>query len=549
MASCSTGLWNDRHMAYNLADEYLTYFRARRLMYTAGPGLGIIGLAARSPGAVDFDEVYRALVTTAADTDIDKQAFATKAKAYIVAKKSGKKPTNVLERFVRKYEEDCFQRIASIPASKEKTICYFRTFIDFDRSLTFSLFFKDELKTPSHAAVKPFIDQLATGRLDGISLGRESMSLLEQYRFFDAYAHDFARSLLQEVISYFRDTFVSITTEWGYADTPHESRLEHAAFDLWLVSRANTLSRALGPEIRTLINLLPRWQNSAGWWPVEVWQEQPGQRGNSRAELARVPSAEVTACALVALSKLSDDRHSDQLQRGSQWLAQLQNDDGSWNDKELRGLRSPSLLATVVSSEALRRTGMPADHFQIARAEQWIIEQQHGLGFWEQRPYDPEFISSIILEYFRDIPIYKTIDTSLLKLSRELFRKAEELVAEGGSASRRLGIISAFHSVELFLYGVFADPNYNINYFKERSGDTIGLRDALASLEVYLKEKRGPATRLKWRQQMSDLASRRDQIVHKGHDIDASTASELMKMTRSFLSHYGHEFLAIDLTT
>jgi hypothetical protein len=189
---------------------------------------------------------------------------------------------------------------------------------------------------------------------------------------------------------------------------------------------------------------------------------------------------------------------------------------------------------------------MDAKHHQIARGEKWIIEQQHELGFWEEKFCTPDFISLVVLEYFSRVHSYKPM-TGLLKLSKEFFRRAEELAAEGGGPSRRLAIIAAFHSVELFLYGIFSDENYNIDYFKPNSGDTIGLRTALGELESHLKQTKGPH-RLKWRQQMSDLASRRDQIVHKGHDIDVSTVNDLMKSTRSFLSHYGKELLGIDLS-
>jgi len=66
--------------------------------------------------------------------------------------------------------------------------------------------------------------------------------------------------------------------------------------------------------------------------------------------------------------------------------------------------------------------------------------------------------------------------------------------------------------------------------------------DLEAKLHRYFK-----ARRLKYRQQLSDLASRRDQIVHKGHDIDQQAAGELIRAARSFISHYARELLDLDL--
>jgi hypothetical protein len=62
----------------------------------------------------------------------------------------GKKPTNELERIVQKYEEECVQDIKKIPASVAKARLYFLTQIDFELSLEFTVFFKDQLKKISH---------------------------------------------------------------------------------------------------------------------------------------------------------------------------------------------------------------------------------------------------------------------------------------------------------------------------------------------------------------------------------------------------------------
>ena len=524
-----------------------TYFKARRLFQTVGPGLAFTVILERNK-QLDLDKLEAALIAAGQDTEIDQELFAKRARSNIAARKAGKKPTGALETLVRQYQQSCLETIASFPPSREKSELYFRTFLNYEDSIEFAFFFKSELKTASHPAVKPFLDMLQKGGVGNTAIGYESLGYFQQYRFFETYAPELAGTLLAELQAYFRDSLITAVTDWDLMDNPIEIRppVRSVAFDLWLVSRSEPLASALRPQIRDVLSRLPKWQDKSGWFPVDIWHQE---NANSRALPRRTPSPEVTALCLLALCSLSDDRHIDQIKSASKWLAQEQKEAGHWADKEKENVPGGDVFTTLVALRALRRSGLPADHFQVRKGENWLLQSQHPLGFWEQRYFDPEFLSGAILEYWRDLSSLKPVDTSLLRLARDFFRKAEELALEGGSSTRKLAIIAAFHSIEFFLYGVMSDVRYNIDYFRESGSETIGFRVALGNLEKHLKDegKIAAKARLRYRQQLNDLASRRDQIVHKGHDIDQQATSELLHAARSFITHYAREFLDLDL--
>src|SRR5262249_46290710 len=137
-----------------------------------------------------------------------------------------------------------------------------------------------------------------------------------------------------------------------------------------------------------------------------------------------------------------------------------------------------------------RRSGRSEEHHQIGRAENWILNQQTPVGFWGVQPWDRDFLSATILEYFRDLHLYTPPPLDeFLKLSRDFFRKAEKLNEERGSASRRLAAVAGFHAIEFFVYGVITHPRFGMSHFKpNRADETIGLRIALDNLEERLKQ-------------------------------------------------------------
>jgi hypothetical protein len=205
----------------------------------------------------------------------------------------------------------------------------------------------------------------------------------------------------------------------------------------------------------------------------------------------------------------------------------------------------------VIVLEALRRTGRSDEHHQIDRAQNWILNQQAPVGFWGVQPWNRDFLSATILEHFRDLHLYTPPPLDqFLRLSRDFFRKAEELCEERGAASRRLAAVAAFHATEFFVYGVITHPRFGMSHFKpNRADETIGLRVALDNLEQRLKQdgKLAPTHLMRYRVQVLQLASLRDGIVHRGHEVDSTQSHELLRAVKLFISKYSRELLDRDI--
>ncbi len=269
--------------------------------------------------------------------------------------------------------------------------------------------------------------------------------------------------------------------------------------------------------------------------------------GTSGHEL--IPSVYATALCTLVLQKLSDDRHTEAVTKAIGWLWQ-QDKGGNWS-RFVDGNETPDLLTTVIVLEALRRTGQSDEHHQIDRAQNWILDQQSSVGFWGVQAWDRDYLSATIMEYFRDLHLYTPPPLDQFRrLSRDFFRKAEELNEERGSASRRLAAVAAFHAIEFFMYGVITHPRFGMRHFKpNRADETIGLRIALDNLEQKLKQdgRLEPWRLMRYKVQVLQLASLRDGIVHRGHDIDIGQSHDLLRAVKLFISKYSRELLDRDI--
>jgi hypothetical protein len=496
--------------------------------------------------------VKQALRSLAKRIGIKRAEFEQKLTAHLMRLKAGKPPTQALVALSDKVRRDLERKLHKMPPSPEKASVYFRAELERSASPDFSVYFFDELKHIDHPALQPTVDWFkggvpgrsmsAASPLSSLDPGRETREQFSFYRFFEKYVPDKERDLLRDMEASFREFLTVAVSEWDLSKKPAiiSPALEHIGEHLWLVSRSEGLTRALLPQIRPVLDRLPRWQSDDGSWPTDTMLVGTSGHG-------LIPSVHATALCTLVLQKLSDDRHDDAIRRAIDWLWQ-QDLGGSWgsfaNGKEI-----PDLLTTVIVLEVLRRSGQSHEHVQIDRAENWVKTQQTQVGFWGERVSERDFLSATILEYFRDSQSYTPPQLSqFLQLSRDFLRKAEELNEEGGGASRRLAAVAAFHAVEFFLYGVMNDPLFGMSHFKpNRADETLGLRMALDNLERRLKDdgKLEPSRHMKHRAQLLQLGSVRDGIVHRGHDI--SNNLELLRAAKQFILTYSRELIDRDI--
>ncbi len=281
--------------------------------------------------APEISVIQKELLSLSKSLGIEQTELEQKLAAHLAALRARKEPTRALVRLVENARQDFEGHLHIIPPSHAKASAYFRAELERRASPDFSVYFYSELKHIDHPALKATVDWFKHGvpgrtmsvasPLSGLDQDLESRQQFSFYRFFEKYAADKERNLLRDIEASFREFLTSVLTELDVSKKPASigPALEHVGEHLWLVSRSEGLTQALLPQIRQVIDRLPRWQNDDGYWPADTTVGTCGHR--------LVPSVYATALCTLILQKLSDDRHNDSVSRAIDWL--LQHDQGA----------------------------------------------------------------------------------------------------------------------------------------------------------------------------------------------------------------------------
>lgn len=323
----------------------------------------------------------------------------------------------------------------------------------------------------------------------------------------------------------------------GPADAEQPSPVEAVAYHLWRCARSPLLVGALRRAIAMHLDRLAARQHADGYWQT---YDHGAERVGVRA----------TALAALAFQRLGDDRYHDAISRAVAWLlAQRMQGTGVW----VRHHRDEDadLIGTAVTLEVIRRSQIAnyVGHV-LDEADSWLLDQQLELGQWHASPFEDDFTTAIVLGYLaRPNDLLAQVDGFLL-MARDFFRRAEELSLEGGANTRRLAAIATVHAVEMFLYGLFENrDDLGLSAFRENGAETLGPRDAMAQLQAALRRQGvlGDNQRLAHRDQISSLIGRRDNIIHRAHEISANELKRGLIDARRFIERYGRDLLQIDL--
>ncbi len=323
----------------------------------------------------------------------------------------------------------------------------------------------------------------------------------------------------------------------GAAKPGKGGNAEQIADTLRRVSRSPFLIGRLRRETAMLIDRMVRRQDSAGFWTMR----------RDRKEIAGVRA---TALTTVALQRLGDDRNHQAIRGAVEWLiAQRLPDTGAL--PRFQGEAKPDVIATVLAMEAIRRSDLALDVPHVLEAgDVWLVAGQTVLGGWVAEPWSEDFVAALVLEYLaRRSEMLAQVDGFLL-MTRDFFRKAEELRLEGGANNRRLAAIAVVHAVEMFLYGVFdRREDLALSAFKENGTETLGPREALRALQDALQRLGVIAApqRLPHRDHLSSLIGRRDGIIHRAHEISEAELDEGFRHARRFITRFGKDLLKLDL--
>lgn len=327
------------------------------------------------------------------------------------------------------------------------------------------------------------------------------------------------------------------------------------AYDLWLVSRSRNLPNRIRDSVNIALRNIALLQSPEGWW-TDCRISQSADKGSEAGlQISRyLPSTYTTALCSLNLVKLSISEPMKQKGvLGAKWLLERQNPDGSWSRERIyeNGIvQTPDLFVTLLSLEAIARSGIGNVKHSIDLGLEWLMKQQNDLGMWDDQGFPFPFMTVLVLEFVKLKDYSPTELDSYLSMSRGFLNRSVQLSLEENSNSHRLAIITAFQGIEAFLYSVLSHPNVNITIFdKKKKDETIGMRKALTKFQAYLQGK-GDIKRsevVAYRNSLDSLAYLRDQVVHKGIDITQSMCRPLIDDALKFASKYSLRVFGFDI--
>ncbi len=307
-----------------------------------------------------------------------------------------------------------------------------------------------------------------------------------------------------------------------------ESFTEDELRPLWQCISCHTLKLRLRRVINGLLARFASCQSAEGYWHLE---DQPDLR--------------ITSMMVVVLQRLGNDSHRTAIRSAVLWLC----NNSPYKNADL--FESRDLVAMVLALEAVRRSGMLVDLEHVTAAgDRSVHELQRPLGYWQAEKWEKADTTVLVMDYFsRSGSMLEQVDGFLL-MSRDFFRKAEELAYEGGVNNRRLSAIAAVHAMEMFLYGLFERrEDLGISAFGNRGQQTLGPRESLATLQRRLQEEKilVDNRELSYRDQLSTLVGHRDMVIHRASEISFAELDRGMKAVEGFIRKYGADLMKIEL--
>lgn len=129
--------------------------------------------------------------------------------------------------------------------------------------------------------------------------------------------------------------------------------------------------------------------------------------------------------------------------------------------------------------------------------------------------------------------------------ARGFLLDARRLAGRRSPTSRREAIIAAFHGAEFFTYELCDQVGVEVY---RNANETIGLRTALGNFTAELKD-RDPYGKKGITQQndLSRMASLRDQIVHKAIDVSQADTIQAVEAASAYTSEWSVRVFGFDV--
>jgi hypothetical protein len=383
----------------------------------------------------------------------------------------------------------------------------------------------------------------------------ETIDGVSRYRFREHFGFSEFQSTFEEVESMLATSLLEGSSGMEAVSIPFfgDQRLTSVAYNLWLVSRSRNLPNRISDFVNVALRRIAGWQSPDGWWTDFHLTETVGKDVRTGLETFRhLPSTYISALCTLNLLKLST---SEPLRengiRGAQWLLERQNPDGSWSQErvsEKRITSTPDVFLSLLSLEALIRSGIGNIKHSIELGIDWLVKQQNKLGMWNDDGFPFPFMTVLALELMKLKASFPNQLTQYQSISRGFLKRSVQFALEESSNSHRLAIITAFQGIEAFLYSVLSYPTVNIKIFRN-ADETIGMRKALVEFQTYLQQKGEikPNEVIPYRNSLDRLAYLRDQVVHKGVDITATECRPLVDDALRFAMTYSLNIFRFDI--
>lgn len=236
---------------------------------------------------------------------------------------------------------------------------------------------------------------------------------------------------------------------------------------------------------------------------------------------------------------------NEEISIGIDWLLTNTNESGGWGQRD--NVYSDHIMPTIAALDAMRIQGIPLEHKSIIDAENSLFQDLQITGAWAGHKGECEdLFSSLVLSYFQRRQQRETKMNGATQLGRGFILKAQALQTHHYPTDKILALISLYHGLEYILYGFLLECGKEI---REKSGRTIGLDSALyefkniAQLSSWIDAGAG----LPFSTQISELKSRRDEVIHRMGGISDNEIERFISQVCGFIEHFDFKVLGYKL--
>lgn len=287
--------------------------------------------------------------------------------------------------------------------------------------------------------------------------------------------------------------------------------------------------------VRDALRIALTWQLPDGSWPS--------------ARTAGSSCTATTAFATACLSTCNDHiQWRENNRRALDWLFLHRNERGAWGPAPWFGATAETnIITTVAILDACRMEGIPLDHPVLVEAESALLSAQTSAGYWaDHRGYGEEYLTALVIEYFEKREQRQVDMSEATILGRGLILRGHALSMDNSASDQVLALASMYHGLEYTIYGFLLKNDVEI---RTQRGETLGFREALNAFETLAKLRNwiAPTSSLPFRPQLSEMAAKRDEVIHRMGRVEAGPLANYVENVFGFVGKFDVNALGYSL--